>query len=144
MIPGKAGRKEGALARDFCSVSSAVRCSSCLLSSDLWNHPFLKSHLVTPDPGTSFFLLPPFSHLSYPSSSPSPPPSVLELRTDSLPSIFRVSMPHLLFHLLRLPLHSLHRGGRAHFTGWDGENGIMQRFKAEEILELRCAVLRWR
>lgn len=94
MIPGKAGRKEGALARDLCSVSSAVRCSSCLLSSDLWNHPFLKSHLVTPDPGTSFFLLPPFSHLSYPSSSPSPPPSVLELSTNSLPSIFRVSMPH--------------------------------------------------
>lgn len=93
MIPGKAGRKEGGLARDLCSVSSAVRFSSCLLSSVLWNHPFLKSHLVTPAPGTSFYLLPPLSHLSYPSSSPSPAPSVLELCTDSLPSIFYVSMP---------------------------------------------------
>lgn len=58
--------------------------------------------------------------------------------------LFSVSVPLICcFHLLRLSLpHWKHLRGKGHFTRWDGENAVRQRIKAEEILELRCAVVR--
>lgn len=72
-----------------------------------------------------------------PFPSPYSPSSVLKLHTHSLASRICCSLLGFPF-----PSWGIVEGGVTLPRGAGGENGIGQRFKADEILELRCGVLR--
>lgn len=79
MIPGKARKQEGSPARDLC-----LGCGDTwLFALQLAVHPASGLQVL----GATVLPKSCLSHLSYPSSSPSPPPSVLVLHTNSLPCI---------------------------------------------------------